>query len=547
MPNLLEYSSAIYSGFLKPPLNNSAVNSKYMKIGLGTLLRGQTANSVRPSVEVGNTGAKSTLSNARSKLGPRNSAKNASNPPRIACVKPPSGTGSGEEGEATGRVATLLKGAAAVIGMAYVHDKVANHFFLSTTSLHDGKGGFTSNERLNQAFKDAKVYRQRYYDVTPELRAQKTSPPSLIKRVGNNEFVTMTDFRAATKLHVSDSENTPEARNSILISVACFTGQRIKPELVAKYKPAHVPAVFDLTKSAAFNEKNKYALAGAPNDKTGASGYVSRSATQPFVNKGGKHYIEESEERGKSATQCMQALETVLGDDNKFSLKAQLAAGQLILNLRQIFARDDHWGHAERVVLPALRKLGLSSQEEADKIDSTLLFEDPSKNVLKRNKSVAGPMLHKLDTVMQSHLLRGNPDAVEDIQAMGKEKNLEGLPIAHFKVNEGGNGFEDCSGLGDSFTCLNAVACMNYARLMSGEPRLSKDDVKVIIACLNAVYDDASSVRHTLHEVARGCFVGAGYTILDADDYYAGVCKQASDEFYRGKKLGSVNHAGIRV
>ncbi|RWO14900.1 MAG: type III effector HopG1, partial [Mesorhizobium sp.] len=73
-----------------------------------------------------------------------------------------------------------------------------------------------------------------------------------------------------------------------------------------------------------------------------------------------------------------------------------------------------------------------------------------------------------------------------------------------FKLNEKGNGFEDCSGLGDSFTCANAVACINHARLMSGQQCLSKEEVIVIIACLNAVYDDTSSIRHTLHEIARG-------------------------------------------
>lgn len=464
--------------------------------------------------------------------------KGDSLPPRAALASAAVGAGSGDgQNGSPWRLGNLAKGAAVTIGVGILADKVAENFFLSTTSLHDGKGGFTSNERLIRAQEEAQVYRQRHHDAAPEDQVRDSRPPSVIRRVGNNEFVTMTDFRAATKLYVADSVNTREARESLLTSLACFTGERIKPELVAKYKPLHVPTDFDLTKSAAFREKNKYALAGVPNEKTGASGYTSRSATQPFVNKGVKHYKDESQARGLSPQECMHAFEAALRGDSKLCPEAQFAAGQFILNFRQVFALDEHWGHAERVVLPALRNIGLASQEETDKIDATLMFEDPSKSVFTRNTSLIGPMLQKIDTAVQSFRLRNDPDAVEDVRSMGKEKNIEGLPIAHFKVNEQGNGFEDCSGLGDSFTCVNAVACLNYARVLSGEERLSKDEVKVIVACLNAVYDDASSVRHTLHEIARGCFAGAGYTSQDADEYYAAVCKQASQEFYVGKSL----------
>lgn len=58
-----------------------------------------------------------------------------------------------------------------------------------------------------------------------------------------------------------------------------------------------------------------------------------------------------------------------------------------------------------------------------------------------------------------------------------------------------------------------------------------------MVACLNAVYDDASSVRHTLHEIARGCFVGAGYTTEDADVFYENVCKDAAQAFYAGRSM----------
>lgn len=52
-----------------------------------------------------------------------------------------------------------------VLGLAataYAYDQVTNHFFLSTTSLHDGKQGFTSNERLDKATNEAKKHIQRY-------------------------------------------------------------------------------------------------------------------------------------------------------------------------------------------------------------------------------------------------------------------------------------------------------------------------------------------------------------------------------------------------
>ncbi|MGY4281332.1 hypothetical protein ACVWXO_000552 [Bradyrhizobium sp. LM2.7] len=164
------------------------------------------------------------------------------------------------------------------------------------------------------------------------------------------------------------------------------------------------------------------------------------------------------------------------------------------------------------------------------------MFEDPNKNPLKRNKSLVGERLQKFDTHLQE-MRSGHDAAVAEDLNHTEIAEMKYLPIAHFKLNEQGNGFEDCSGFGDSFTCANAVACINHARLMSGQPRLSKEEVIVIAACLNAVYDDTSSIRHTLHETARGCFAGAGYTIEDADDFYADVCRKAAEEYYGGKNL----------
>lgn len=496
-----------------------------------------------PAVQAGasKVAAAATLAQADPALAGAPPAKACSCPPRQAVVPAApdagSGAGSGGPGASPWRLGTVAKGAAAALGAAYACDKAADGFFLSTTSLHDGKRGFTSNARLAQAQEDAQVYRQRFLASTPADRMHECRPPDFVRRVGHHEFATMVDFRAATKVHLAERANTPAARGSLSTSVDCFTGRRIRPDMVARYKPSHVPAEFDLTKSARFEEKNKYALSGVHNEETGASGYVSRSVTHPFVNQGTRHYQNESQARGLSPAQCLRSLEAALEDSAALHPQAQLAAGQLILNLRQVYAADEHWGHAENVVMADLKALGLLSQMETDKLDATLLFEDPSKSLLKRNTSLAGPLLQKIDTGIQSIRLRNDPEALADMRSMASQKNIENLPIAHFKLNEEGDGFEDCSGLGDSFTCANATACINHARMMSGEPRLSPDDVGVIVACLNAVYDDASSVRHTLREIARGCFVGAGYTTEDADHFYADLCTRASQEFYGGKAL----------
>jgi hypothetical protein len=430
-----------------------------------------------------------------------------------------------------------MKYALGLIGAGYLYDKTANHFFLSTTSLHDGKGGFTSNDRLNNASKAAKKYFKRYHSSSPEERKLNNRTVKLFKRCGNNQFVTMTDYRAATKVHMMQMINTEQAHQSLEKSITCLKGHLVKAEHVAKYNPPHVPKDPDLTKSKLYDKKNKYALTGVPNEETGASGYTSRSITRPFILKGYQHFKDVSEEKGLTLKQCLESLEAALQKDSKLNEKAQFAAGQAILNFRQVYAQDEYWGHAENVIMKTLADHGLLSLDETYKIDESLMFEDPSKNILKRNNGVMGPLLHKLEARVQEFRLSNNPQALEDLKPMSSAKNMENLAIAHFKLNEQGNGFEDSSGLGDSFTSANAVACINHARLMSGEERLSKEDVAVLVGCLNAVYDDASGIRHTLWEVARGCFVGAGYQVADADHFYAEVCKKAAQEFYGGKNL----------
>ncbi|WOH52720.1 XopAG/AvrGf1 family type III secretion system effector [Bradyrhizobium sp. sBnM-33] len=423
-------------------------------------------------------------------------------------------------------------------GAGYAYNEVANDFFLSTTSLHDGKKGFTSNERLRLAQAKAREYYTSYHAADPDTRRLNERPLNPIRTCGNNLFVTMIDYRAATYVHVGRLVDSIAAHTSLVLNLSCMKGHLVKDECVAKYRPSKVPKDPDLTNSPLYDRKNKYALTGVLNDETGAYGYTSRSITQPFVNKGVQHFRDATfqSEKGLTFKRCIERLEALLDKDGGLREEAQFAAGQAILNFRQVYAADEHWGHAENVVMQTLYEHGWLSRAETDKLDATLMFEDPNKNPLKRNKSWVGPGLHQLDVWLQERRSGHDPVIGEELNHRAID-DMKNLPIAHFKLNEQGNGFEDCSGLGDSFTCANAVACINHARLMSGQPRLSKEDVIVIVACLNAVYDDTTSIRHTLHEVARGCFAGAGYTTEDADEFYEGVCRKAAREYYGGRYL----------
>lgn len=457
----------------------------------------------------------------------------------------PSSTRGGDPGGMRNLSAQAVKYVLGLAAAGYLYDKTANHFFLSTTSLHDGKGGFASNMRLDRAAAEAVAYREHFHAATPGERAVPPQQwPVFLKRCGNRQFVSMTDYRAATKVHLIGRTDTPEARASLLKSLECLQGTLVKQECVDRHAPSHVPADFDLRNSAGYDQKNKYALVGVANPGTGARGYVSRSITQPFVNRGLSHFREETERRGVTLRECVESLQAQLGREGALSGAAQFAAGQTLLNFRQVYACDEHWGHAENVIMKFLVEQGLLSQRQTQRIDESLMFEDPSKSVFKRNTGVVGPLLHRLETRFKEFLLRGDPEGLEDIRPMALSKNMENLAIAHFKLNERGDGFEDCSGLGDSFTAANAVACINHARCMSGEPRLSMQDVEVLIACLNAVYDDASGSRHTLQEIARGCFAGAGYTIEDADAFFEGICREAAREFYTGKQLAKAGLPG---
>ncbi|WP_160169077.1 XopAG/AvrGf1 family type III secretion system effector [Bradyrhizobium sp. Ai1a-2] len=433
--------------------------------------------------------------------------------------------------------ARVAKYGLCLVGAGYAYNEVANDFFLSTTSLHDGKQGFTSNERLRTAQAKAREYYTEYHAADAEAQRLNGRPVNPIRTCGNNQFVTMIDYRTATRVHVARLVDSTQARQSLVLNLACMKGHLVNDECVAKYRPPQVPKDPDLTKSPLYDQKKKYSLTGVLNEETGAYGYTSRSITHPFINKGAQHLRNALQsEKGLTYKRCSETLEALLANDRKLGEEAQFAAGQAILNFRQVYSADIHWGHPENVVMRTLAEHGFLSRAQTERLDATLMFEDPNKNPLKRNKSLVGERLHKLDIHLQEMRSGHNPAVVEDLNHP-EIADMKYLPIAHFKLNEQGNGFEDCSGLGDSFTCANAVACINHARLMSGQPRLSKEEVIVIAACLNAVYDDTSSIRHTLHEIARGCFVGAGYTIEDADEFYAGVCRKAAEEYYGGKNI----------
>ncbi|GLS33036.1 hypothetical protein SAMN04488498_14616 [Mesorhizobium albiziae] len=447
------------------------------------------------------------------------------------------GAAGGGTGDGSNLFARAVKYGLCLAGAGCAYNKIANDFPLSTTSLHDGRKGFTSNERLRTAQAKAREYYTRYHAASPEAQRLNGRPLIPIRAFGDNQFVTMIDYRAATRAHVARLADSTQARRSLILNLACMKGHLVKDECVAKYRPPQVPKDPDLTKSLLYDRKNKYALTGVLNEDTGAYGYTSRSAIQPFVNKGAQHFRDALQrEKGLTFKQCTETLEALLDKDCTLSEEAQFAAGQTILNFRQVYAAEAHWGNAEKVVMKTLAEHGLLSLAETEKLDATLMFEDPHKNKLKRNTSLMGPWLHKLDTRLQEMRSAYDPAVVEDLNHRDIA-DMKNLPIAHFKLNEKGNGFEDCSGLGDSFTCANSVACINHARLMSGQQRLSKEEVIVVISCLNAVYDDTSSIRHTLHEVARGCFAGAGYAIEDADAFYSDVCQKAAEEYYGGRNL----------
>ncbi|WP_217710383.1 XopAG/AvrGf1 family type III secretion system effector [Paraburkholderia youngii] len=438
------------------------------------------------------------------------------------------------------KTAKYLAGAA---GAAYAYDNIANRFFLSTTSLHDGKQGFTSDARLQEAEEKAEAnYNEYHAHGCPEnvVVARALSWPKL---VGENLFVTMVDFRAATKVHMKQLINTKEARDSISLNISCILGDRIKPELLAKHGVVQAPVNFDMTMEDDFYAKNKYSLSGVPNQETGSYGYASRSISNPFIEKGEKHHAQAIvSDRALTPEACMVALQPLLENGESLSPAAQFRAGQALLILRPLYCSPKTWGDAHKVLMPFLEGKGLASSRENQRLGETRPFNqsDMDKGIARRNTSVAGPLLHELNMVIQESICKKDEESMRDLRSK-KMREMKYIPVSHFKMNDDCSGFEDSSGLADSFTGYNVSAYINHARLLSGEDRLSKQDVVAIVGCLNAVYDNASSERHTLRETAHGCFVGAGYTVEDAEAFYKNVCKDAALEFYGGEALRAAN------
>ncbi|MGF6265290.1 hypothetical protein OKW49_006283 [Paraburkholderia youngii] len=430
----------------------------------------------------------------------------------------------------------MMKYAFYAAGAAYAYDRTANDCFLSTTSLHDGKGGFSSDARLIKAEERAEKYYQAYCEIPNSGKVNAVETACRLKLFGNNQFSSMVDYRAATKVHLKNLLNTEQAHDSIMKSITCLKGGHMRLEDVARHGQKMVPRNLDITQSPQYTKKNKYSLMAVRNDETGSTGYISRTITRPFIERGINNFTQEIQSnRALSPKQAVDALDSYLSKDRRFGGYAQLAAGQAFL----IFSRtyEDNWGTSHKILMPFLGRNGWLDLAENNRIGTTRPFspEDMKKGLLRRNTSVMGPFFH--DIYVRSYSAAEQKGLMSPRDFSHREvREMRYVPIAHFKMNDSQDGIEDSSGFGDSFTSYNVAVCINHARMMSNEARLSKADVVALIGCLNAVYDNASSVRHSLQETARGCFAGAGYTIDDADDFYKAACKNAAIEFYGGKR-----------
>ena len=438
------------------------------------------------------------------------------------------------------RASSIMKYILSAAAVGYLYDRTSNHFFLSTTALHDGKVGFTSNKRLHTATLKAETYIDEYQQADADTqRAAKASNGGAVRLCGRNQFATMTDFRAATKTYLCHMVNTEAGHESLVKNLQCIKGERIDPHIIAKLEPEHVPKQFDLTQTAVYRKKDKYSLLGVANEETGSTGYTSRSLTRPLVNRGQQDFMAALiSDKAGTPQQRMNTLKDLLENDAGLDKDTLFVACQALCTFRKVYVDDDNWGHNEKVINKALANYGWLHLPDTDTIEGSRPFQSPdmAMNILKRNTTIVGPILHKLDNYIQQSLLQKDPDTIRDLQHPAIEELLQQLPIAHFKLNEQGNGFEDCSGLGDSFTSLNVTSYINHARLMSGEQRLSPEDVHVLIACLYSI-DDANSIRHSLSEIIRGCYVGAGYSLEDADKFYDRICQESSEAFYGGRQL----------
>lgn len=179
----------------------------------------------------------------------------------------------------------------------------------------------------------------------------------------------------------------------------------------------------------------------------------------------------------------------------------------------------------------------MSTQESPD-LDNTRPFrtKDLEKGIFRRNTPVLSALLYEADLFVQQHILRKPEDVITDLthEAATIFKNL---PFTQLKVNDTFTSLEDCSGLGDSYTGYNCILYINHARILSGKKTLNKEEIGIVTACLNSVYEDTGSIRHTFQELARANFSAGGYKIEDGNEFYETIYNKTAEAFYTGKKM----------
>lgn len=445
----------------------------------------------------------------------------------------------------------FLKYLAGTLACSYVYDKTVNRNPFSTTSLHDGAQGFTDNRRLRLAQKEAMTYVKAYHEhqttsnnqpQNKGLRGQITQLRQTLtpKLVGGNRFESMTDFRAAIHAYLAYTTNTPEARALIEHSIECILGKHHQENAINNFAPSQHPEEPDLTKTEAYTKHNKYSLSGTPNLETGATGYMSLSITHPLQNKGYSHFIQAQKTRTESLTpkQSVDNLYTQLQNDPCLSAKSQFAAGQALMILRPAYEDPKHWGSTYKVIMKDLEARGYMSTQESPDLDNTRPFrpKDLEKGVFRRNTPVLSPLFYEANLFIQRHILK-QPESVNTDLAHNEAKIFKHVPFVQFKLNDRHTSLEDCSGLGDSYTGYNCIMYINHARVLSGKKTLNQEEIGIVTACLNAVYDDTGSVRHTFQELARANFSAGGYKIEDGDEFYEHICNNAAEAFYTGKQI----------
>jgi hypothetical protein len=450
-----------------------------------------------------------------------------------------------------GRAGLFIKYLAGTIASAYLYDKTLNNNPFTITSLHDGAQGFTSNRRLKLAQREAMTYIKAYHEhqTTPNNQPDNKGLHGQIEQLrqsltpklfGENRFESMLDFRSAIHAYLSYTTNTPEARALIENSIECILGKHFQEEAIHQFAPSQRPEQPDLTKTEAYTKHNKYSLSGTPNLETGATGYTSQTITHPFKNRGYSDFSNALKNREESLTpkQSVDTLYNQLQHDPCFSAKSQFAAGQALMIVRKAYEEKKHWGSFHKIIMKELEDRGYMSTQESPELESTRPFrpQDLEKGMLRRNSPVLSPLFYEADLFIQRHILK-KPESVHNDLAQQDAKIFKELPFVQLKMNDALTSIEDCSGLGDSYTGYNCIMNINHARILSGKRTLNQEEIGIVTACLNAVYEDTGSIRHTFQELARANFSAGGYKIEDGDAFYDQMCSKAAEAFYAGKKI----------